>query len=73
MAVPDDVSGALLLRAIEIKAAAVKKVEVSPRDGLQNEKQVIDVNTRISFIEKLVAAGVRKIEATSFVSLKWAP
>jgi hydroxymethylglutaryl-CoA lyase len=54
-------------------AEAVKIVEVGPRDGLQNEKQVIDINTKIGLIERLVAAGVRNIEAASFVSPKWVP
>jgi hydroxymethylglutaryl-CoA lyase len=54
-------------------AEAVKIVEVGPRDGLKNEKQAIDINTKIGLIERLVAAGVRNIEAASFVSPKWVP
>ena len=54
-------------------AEAVKIVEVGPRDGLQNEKQAIDIVTKIGLIERLVAAGVRNIEAASFVSPKWVP
>ena len=45
----------------------VKIVEVGPRDGLQNEKQVLETEIKKVFIEKLVAAGLREIEATSFV------
>lgn len=52
---------------------AVKIVEVGPRDGLQNEKQPIDVTTKLGLIERLVAAGVSHIEAASFVSPKWVP
>ena len=51
----------------------IKIVEVGPRDGLQNEKQPIDVDTKIGLIERLVAAGVTHIEAASFVSPKWVP
>jgi len=52
---------------------AVKIVEVGPRDGLQNEKQPIDVATKVGLIERLVAAGLKHIEAASFVSPKWVP
>lgn len=51
----------------------VKIVEVGPRDGLQNEKQPIDIDTKVGLIERLVAAGVTHIEAASFVSPKWVP
>ncbi len=51
----------------------VKIVEVGPRDGLQNEKQLVDVDTRIELINKLADAGVSVIEAGSFVSAKWVP
>ena len=51
----------------------VKIVEVSPRDGLQNEKQPVSVETRIELIRRLVGAGLKNIEAVSFVSPKWVP
>jgi hydroxymethylglutaryl-CoA lyase len=51
----------------------VRIVEVGPRDGLQNEKQVVPTETKIALIERLAAAGLRVIEATSFVSPKWVP
>lgn len=51
----------------------VKIVEVGPRDGLQNEKQVVPTATKIALIEQLADAGLRVIEATSFVSPKWVP
>ncbi|WP_322411215.1 hydroxymethylglutaryl-CoA lyase [Microbacterium invictum] len=41
-------------------------VEVGPRDGLQNEKVVLDVRTRVRYIEHVVASGARRIEAVSF-------
>ncbi|MBA3902305.1 MAG: hydroxymethylglutaryl-CoA lyase [Rhodocyclaceae bacterium] len=51
----------------------VKIVEVGPRDGLQNEKQVVPAAVKIELIERLGAAGLRAIEATAFVSPKWVP
>ena len=51
----------------------VKIVEVGPRDGLQNEKEVVPTATKIELIERLAEAGLRVIEATSFVSPKWVP
>jgi hydroxymethylglutaryl-CoA lyase len=51
----------------------VKIVEVGPRDGLQNEKQPVSVETRIELIRRLVGAGLKNIEAVSFVSPKWVP
>lgn len=51
----------------------VKIVEVGPRDGLQNEKQLIDANDKIALINKLVDAGLTYVESGSFVSPKWVP
>jgi hydroxymethylglutaryl-CoA lyase len=51
----------------------VKIVEVGPRDGLQNEKQVVPTATKIELIDRLAEAGLPVIEATSFVSPKWVP
>jgi hydroxymethylglutaryl-CoA lyase len=51
----------------------VKIVEVGPRDGLQNETQVVPTAIKIELIERLADAGLRVIEATSFVSPKWVP
>ncbi len=53
--------------------ARVKIVEVGPRDGLQNEPQVVPAAVKIELIERLGAAGLRAIEATAFVSPKWVP
>jgi len=52
---------------------AVKIVEVGPRDGLQNEKEIIPTATKIEFINRLSETGLPVIEATSFVSPKWVP
>jgi hydroxymethylglutaryl-CoA lyase len=46
---------------------AVEIVEVSPRDGLQNEKVHVSTADKIALIERAIASGLRRIEATSFV------
>lgn len=51
----------------------VEIIEVGPRDGLQNEKQTLSVDLRVELIERLAKAGLKKIEAGSFVSPKWVP
>jgi hydroxymethylglutaryl-CoA lyase len=51
----------------------VRIVEVGPRDGLQNEADPIDVQTRVELIQLLAAAGIGVIEAGSFVNPKWIP
>ncbi|KAJ5805282.1 hypothetical protein N7474_011169 [Penicillium riverlandense] len=51
----------------------VRIVEVGPRDGLQNEKKSIPLETKIELIEKLAGTGVTTIEAGSFVPAKWVP
>jgi hydroxymethylglutaryl-CoA lyase len=45
----------------------VEIVEVSPRDGLQNESRVLPTETKLELIERACAAGLRRIEVTSFV------
>ena len=52
---------------------AVRIVEMGPRDGLQNEKQLVPLATKLELIDRLADAGLREIEATSFVSPKWVP
>lgn len=47
--------------------------EVSPRDGLQNEAVTVPTTRKLRLIEALVASGLRRIEATSFVSPQWVP
>src|SRR5207302_3493691 len=51
----------------------VKIVEVGPRDGLQNEKTVVSVATKVELIDRLGKAGLKTIEAGAFVSPKWVP
>lgn len=53
--------------------ARVKIVEVGPRDGLQNEKNIVPTAVKIKLIDMLSEAGLPVIEATSFVSPKWVP
>ena len=53
--------------------AAVRIVEVGPRDGLQNESVMVATADKIALIDRLTATGLRSIEATSFVSPKWVP
>ncbi len=47
--------------------------EVGARDGLQNESTVVDVATKIEFIHRLIASGLRAVELTSFVPPSWIP
>ena len=51
----------------------VTLVEVGPRDGLQNERNHVPTERKIAFIEALVGAGHRRIEATAFVHPKAIP
>jgi hydroxymethylglutaryl-CoA lyase len=51
----------------------VRLVEVGPRDGLQNEKQIVPAAVKVELIHRLGASGLPAIEATSFVSPKWIP
>jgi hydroxymethylglutaryl-CoA lyase len=52
---------------------AVSIVEVGPRDGYQGIGPFIPTETKITFLERLVAAGIRRIEIGSFVSPKALP
>lgn len=47
---------------------SVDIVEVSPRDGLQNESVVLSTEDKIELVERAVSAGARRIEVTSFVN-----
>ncbi|OUQ87204.1 hydroxymethylglutaryl-CoA lyase [Brevibacillus brevis] len=51
----------------------VQIVEVGPRDGLQNESAIVPAAAKIMLIQKLMAAGLKRIEASSFVNPKWIP
>jgi hydroxymethylglutaryl-CoA lyase len=48
-------------------------VEMSPRDGLQNEKTLIGTDEKIRLVDMLSDCGFERIEVTSFVSPKWVP
>ncbi|MEU4740765.1 hydroxymethylglutaryl-CoA lyase [Actinosynnema sp. NPDC023658] len=47
--------------------------EVGPRDGLQNESEVVPVGTKLEFLDRLADAGGTVLEATSFVHPQWVP
>jgi hydroxymethylglutaryl-CoA lyase len=51
----------------------VRIFEVGPRDGLQNEKDIVPVEVKVGLTDRLTDAGIPEIEVTSFVSPKWIP
>jgi len=51
----------------------ISLMEVGPRDGLQNEKAFVPTFEKIEFIEALASSGIRRIEATAFVSPRYIP
>jgi hydroxymethylglutaryl-CoA lyase len=51
----------------------VRIVDVSPRDGLQNERRPVPTAIKIGLVQRLQDAGLRQIEAASFVSPRWVP
>lgn len=53
--------------AVALRAASFEPVEVGPRDGLQNEARTLDWAVRVELIDRLLAAGLRRVEAGSFV------
>ena len=53
--------------------AKVRMFEVGPRDGLQNEKDIVPIAIKVELIDRLTDAGLPVIEATSFVSPRWVP
>ena len=53
--------------------ARVTVYEVGPRDGLQNEPTTVPTSVKVEFIERLAAAGLAVVEATSFVHPRWVP
>jgi hydroxymethylglutaryl-CoA lyase len=53
--------------------SSVEIVEVGPRDGLQSEPGVMSTDTKIEFINRLIGAGIRRLEVTSFVNPKKVP
>ncbi len=53
--------------------SAVSIYEVGPRDGLQNEKQILPTERKIELVEGLIESGLRRVEITSFVNPRWVP
>lgn len=51
----------------------VRIVEVGPRDGLQNEKTIVALKDKVTFIKMLADAGIKEIEANSFVRIEKIP
>ncbi len=51
----------------------IEIVEVSPRDGLQNEAAALSIEDRVELINRLEAAGARRVEAVSFVNERRVP
>ncbi|KAK5690165.1 hypothetical protein LTR97_012353 [Elasticomyces elasticus] len=51
----------------------VRIIEVGPRDGLQNEKTSISVETKVELVRRLAGTGLETIEAGSFSHPKWVP
>lgn len=48
-------------------------VEVGPRDGLQNEPDVVPTHVKVAFVDRLAATGLPVVETTSFVHPRWVP
>jgi len=55
-----------MMRPSPLSGTRVELVDVAPRDGLQSEGKVLDTATKVELIGRLVAAGLRRIEAVSF-------
>lgn len=51
----------------------VRILDVSARDGLQNEAQMVTTSVKVELVKRIVAAGFKEIEVTSYVSPKWVP
>ncbi|MBI2212732.1 MAG: hydroxymethylglutaryl-CoA lyase [Acidobacteria bacterium] len=58
---------------MKLDVERIRIVEVGPRDGLQNEKATIALDTKVAFIEALADAGLTTIEAGAFVRPAWVP
>lgn len=56
-----------------MQPAALTIIEVSPRDGLQNEKVLVSTEAKVELVYRAAAAGARRIEAVSFVNPKAVP
>ncbi len=66
-------SGPFVVRGACHNPRVVRVIEVGPRDGLQNESTVVSTQDKATFVARLADAGIKEIEATSFVSPKWVP
>jgi hydroxymethylglutaryl-CoA lyase len=62
-----------MVERLETLPDRVTIYEVGPRDGLQNEDGIVQVEAKAEFIRRLLAAGLPVVEATSFVHPKWVP
>ncbi|MEO7803348.1 MAG: hydroxymethylglutaryl-CoA lyase [Actinomycetota bacterium] len=62
-----------ILKPTDELPPSVTVVEVGPRDGLQNEIDIVPLDVKVAFIDDLSATGLSVIETTSFVSPKWVP
>lgn len=51
----------------------IEIIEVGPRDGLQNENQILSHSKRAQLVKKLAETGLKRIEVGAFVSPKWVP
>lgn len=56
-----------------MQAKTIQIVEVSPRDGLQNEPQIVETKTKLDLIKRTINAGARRLEVASFVNPKRVP
>lgn len=54
-------------------AGSVEIVEVGPRDGLQDEARLVSVADKVAYLRGVIAAGVRRVEVTSFVDPRRVP
>ncbi len=53
--------------------SSIEIVEVGPRDGLQSEPEILSTESKVTFIEKAIDAGMRRLEVASFVHPKLVP
>ena len=51
----------------------IEIIDVAPRDGLQSQPKLVDTNTKIELVKRLIEAGVGRIEVVSFVNPKRVP
>jgi len=51
----------------------IEIIDVAPRDGLQSQPKLVDTNTKVELVTRLIEAGVRRMEVVSFVNPKRVP